>query len=398
MAYSPSEIEKGSFSATAFSFFQPAEDSEVLASPGGTGYLANAGATLLIGDAVYHSTTGVTVNKSTTQSLYTGTFAGVIVGGVSTIAGPRYIFGDPAVYGVKTAATVGQQVLVQNTGIVLMIAGAAITANTSIMPSGATAGRVITATGSNPVLGRALDAASGNGVVIRVLLAGGGSSGSPSATPRISQVKVTPQQASISSGTQQFTATSIDQFGSTIADTYTWTSTTTAVATVDSAGLVTTVAGGTTAIVATSVTDTDIVGFAILNILLNSSVGTFTPALVCGTSGTITLTSPTNSGTYTRFGNMIHASVLITVTSVSSPVGTLRMTGLPVAVKSGTNHAASIFVTGLETTAITEVQARALSTATQVEIVRFAAGVATDAMATDIKAASTLLITLTYSV
>lgn len=267
MTFSASEKEKGSFSATSFSFFQPAQDSEVLASPGGTGYLANAGATLLIGDVVYHSTTGVTVNKSTTQSLYTGAFAGVVVGGGSVIDGPRYIFGDPAAYGVMTAATVGQQVLVQNTGVVLMVAGAAITANTNVMPSGATAGRVITATGVLPILGRALDAATTNGDVIRVLLAGAGSSGSPSNVARVASVKVTPQQASISSGTQAFTATSLDQYGATIADTYTWTSTTTTAATVVAGtGVATKVAAGTTAIVATSVTDTDIVGFAILTV------------------------------------------------------------------------------------------------------------------------------------
>lgn len=266
MAYSPSIIENGSFAATAFSFFQPAEDSGKLASPGGTGFLANAGGTLLIGDAVYHSATGVTVNKSTTQSLYLGTFAGVVVGGTSTVAGPRYIFGDPAVYGVKEAALVNQQVLIQNTGIVLMVAGAAITANTNVMPSGATAGRVITATGTNPVLGRALDAAAANGNVIRVLLANVGSGGgSASVAPRVASVKVTPQQASISAGTQVFTATSLDQYGATIADTYTWASTTVATATV-AAGTATKVAAGTTAIVATSVTDTDIVGFAILTV------------------------------------------------------------------------------------------------------------------------------------
>lgn len=262
MPFVPGFIEAGNFAATAFSFLQPAEDAEALASPGGIGFMANAGATLLIGDAVYFSTTGVTVNKSTTQSLYLGAFAGVVVGGSS-----RRIQADISSYGILQAGTAGQYVIVQRSGIVLMVAGAAITANTNVSASGSVAGRVITTTGTLAVLGRALDGATTAGDVIRVLLTNTGGTASASDVPRIAYINVTPQQASISTGTKQFAAAAFDQFGAAFTDTFTWTSTTVAAATVGaSTGLATKVAAGTTAIVATSVSNTNVVGFAILTV------------------------------------------------------------------------------------------------------------------------------------
>lgn len=57
----------------------------------------------------------------------------------------------------------------------------------------------------------------------------------------------------------------------------------------------------------------------------------WTPTLTCGTSGTITITSPTGALTYTQLGNEITVSGSFAITSVLAPVGTLTLGGLPIA-------------------------------------------------------------------
>jgi hypothetical protein len=94
--------------------------------------------TLLVGDAVYISGAGI-VNKSTTVANY-ATFVGFVVGGTS-----NSFRTDDAVG--TTAATSGQAVAVQISGIARAIVGAtgftAGTSNVAVAASGATAGRVI---------------------------------------------------------------------------------------------------------------------------------------------------------------------------------------------------------------------------------------------------------------
>ena len=68
--------------------------------------------------------------------------------------------------------------------------------------------------------------------------------------------------------------------------------------------------------------------------------GTWTPSLTASTSGTITLSLPTDSMRYTKVGRLVNISGGITVSSVSSPVGDLRLTGLPFSI--GFNSAGSI--------------------------------------------------------
>lgn len=57
--------------------------------------------------------------------------------------------------------------------------------------------------------------------------------------------------------------------------------------------------------------------------------GTWTPTLTPNTSGTITITSPTNSLNYTRVGRLVTLTGRITVSSVSAPLGLLILGGLP---------------------------------------------------------------------
>jgi len=69
------------------------------------------------------------------------------------------------------------------------------------------------------------------------------------------------------------------------------------------------------------------------NELDNYVEGTFTPAYTAG-SGTITLS--TADGYYTRIGNLIYVTIKMIASSISSPSGTLVISGLPVASANNT--------------------------------------------------------------
>jgi uncharacterized protein YjdB len=81
-----------------------------------------------------------------------------------------------------------------------------------------------------------------------------GSCAAPTPTPVLTTINITPLTASLTVGgtTQQLSAATLDQNGTTIAAELTWASDNTAVATVDANGLVTPVAEGTANITATS--------------------------------------------------------------------------------------------------------------------------------------------------
>ncbi|MBP3958331.1 hypothetical protein J8F10_24040 [Gemmata sp. G18] len=55
------------------------------------------------------------------------------------------------------------------------------------------------------------------------------------------------------------------------------------------------------------------------------SEGTYTVALTCGTSGTITVNTSNDTGSYERHGNMVTVRGTVAVSSVSSPAGQLRI-------------------------------------------------------------------------
>ena len=75
--------------------------------------------------------------------------------------------------------------------------------------------------------------------------------------------------------------------------------------------------------------------------------GTYTVALTCATSGTITLKSSYNTGTYTKIGRMVTASCDARINSVSSPQGTVLIS-LPFAVASdGGSYLSSIVTHGV---------------------------------------------------
>lgn len=73
----------------------------------------------------------------------------------------------------------------------------------------------------------------------------------------------------------------------------------------------------------------------------------FTATMVCGTSGTITVNNSASKCYYTKVGKVVHYSLYITVTSVSSPLGSLRIAGLPIANIAGVSGTSSrLFISG----------------------------------------------------
>ncbi len=66
--------------------------------------------------------------------------------------------------------------------------------------------------------------------------------------------------------------------------------------------------------------------------------GTWTAGFTAG-SGTITINTSFDTGTYTRIGNMVHVQGYFRVSAISSPSGDLSLTGLPFTTGSLTEHA-----------------------------------------------------------
>jgi len=120
--------------------------------------------TLLVGDIVYLAGVGI-VDKSATASNYVG-YVGVVVSGDSLGMEPSTTVGT-------TAATSGQKVMVQISGVANAIVGATgFTAGTNFnaVPSAATAGRVIPGTTADQRVGVALTTQATAGSAVKLLI------------------------------------------------------------------------------------------------------------------------------------------------------------------------------------------------------------------------------------
>jgi len=127
--------------------------------------------------------------------------------------------------------------------------------------------------------------------------------------------------------------------------------------------------------------------------------GTWTGALVAGTSGTITMNAGLKTGSYTKVGRLVTVTGLFYVDSVLSPVGALTLTGLPYAtpVSNYSRSAPAIYTTALQATATSFVMGYLVNNTSEIIIAKLVAGVAT-AMAADVKADSLFAINLSYVV
>lgn len=130
---------------------------------------------------------------------------------------------------------------------------------------------------------------------------------------------------------------------------------------------------------------------------LSPQKGNWTAGFTCGTSGTITLHNDYKTGTYVKIGRMVVVMGAIGVASVSSPVGTLHITGLPFTCGSGYKFYSTITVRadGLENTAITSIQGMVEQNDTRLRLEKYEAGVASG-LAGDIKGGSWITICAVY--
>lgn len=118
--------------------------------------------------------------------------------------------------------------------------------------------------------------------------------------------------------------------------------------------------------------------------------------MVPSTSGTITLNATFNKLYYTKIGCVVHITGRLLVDSVSSPVGTLQVQGLPFTSRAtAPRYGFGLYAGGLEVTAITSIQGYMNENATQFQLERYAAGVSA-AMAGDVKAGSEFYFSFSY--
>ncbi len=125
--------------------------------------------------------------------------------------------------------------------------------------------------------------------------------------------------------------------------------------------------------------------------------GEWTAGLVCGTSGTITVGQ--NTGRYVKRGNVVTATVYLDSITVSSPTGTLTLTGLPFASGSSTENRSAVALHGNGLgSSCTGLSAQLAQNQTGFPInTRFASGDWTS-NASDIEAGSVLVVSVTYIV
>jgi hypothetical protein len=133
-------------------------------------------------------------------------------------------------------------------------------------------------------------------------------------------------------------------------------------------------------------------------LLADYEEGTWTPTLVCGTSGTITLNSGF-AGTYTKVGRQVTVCVTVYVDSVSVPVGSLRLNGLPYTCNSGNSFGSGAAIHG-QTTLVpagSSLDARVIAGEAAISIYAFTAGTVVNA-ASYVQATTLFTITCSYFV
>lgn len=136
-----------------------------------------------------------------------------------------------------------------------------------------------------------------------------------------------------------------------------------------------------------------------VNTLDDYKEGEATVGLSCGTSGSITLNGSYEKLGYTKIGRQVTIVGSILVSSVSSPVGALTLTGLPYTAGNAYTKAGAvaIYATGLEATAYDVVMGHVVKNTTTLKLSTYYNGTVYG-MAGDIKAGSDIYICGTYFV
>lgn len=133
------------------------------------------------------------------------------------------------------------------------------------------------------------------------------------------------------------------------------------------------------------------------NTLDDYAEGSWTAAFACGTSGTVTISNSYKTGTYTKVGRLVTICGRLQVDSVSSPVGTLTVSGLPFTCITGDSFCSAINVRAdtLEATGTTTITGYVVPNTKTFVLSHFTAG-ASAAMAADCKAGSDFVVSGFY--
>ena len=131
------------------------------------------------------------------------------------------------------------------------------------------------------------------------------------------------------------------------------------------------------------------------NTLDDYEEGSWTPTLVCGTSGTITLGAA--NGRYTKIGNLVTVFASVTVDSVASPVGELRLSNLPFTVAGFGKGSFAPFAFGLAAGATTALVGICEGNQQYAVISKYAAGGASN-LAGDVQGGTGFLVSFSYQV
>ena len=134
------------------------------------------------------------------------------------------------------------------------------------------------------------------------------------------------------------------------------------------------------------------------NTLDDYEEGTWTAAFA-STGGTITINTSYRTGKYVKVGSKVTVTGIFIVSAISSPTGSLTISGLPFTSGSAdsNNSAPSIYAIDLAVTAITALQGRLSPSQTAFTITRFNAGSQAD-LASSVTASTQFVISLTYFV
>ena len=130
------------------------------------------------------------------------------------------------------------------------------------------------------------------------------------------------------------------------------------------------------------------------NTLDDYEEGTFTPVVALG-GGSVTYT--TQTGRYTKVGRLVTVELHVTIAAVTTPSGTLTITGMPFTSANISKGAAAVIANNLETTATAAMVGWVNANATTIALFRPSAGAIVSPGA-DLKAGSVIQVSATYSV
>ena len=123
--------------------------------------------------------------------------------------------------------------------------------------------------------------------------------------------------------------------------------------------------------------------------------GTWTPSLVPVTSGSISLSVA--NGRYTKIGNMVTVTATIVSNGVTSPVGGLRLDGLPFFVGGNGGGTFAPYAYGLAATATTTLVGFAVPASSSADIAKYGSGTLSN-LAADVQNGSGMYLSFSYFV